>query len=185
MDNGLKICFSRTNIYIFALAFSLCLFIYINYYFDCKKHEFNDAVKNITNEIQKVRSEIVVNEPQPQIDSRFLEKIFNPLYPPENIIPQGGFYNKGYDGYQQFQQLGFITNSQGQFPVYGRYKDPNRSDRYEYYTINEGRNSIKIPFSTKGNVELYSGDEVVVPELPGNDFTFKKYENEGMRYRAN
>ena len=115
--------------------------------------------------------------------SRFLDKIYNPLHPPENIIPQGGFYNKGYDSYQNYQMIGFISNEQGQFPVYGRNKD-NNNNRYEYYTINESRNHIKIPFSVK-NAELYSDDQVKVPELSGKDFIFKKYENAGIKYNPN
>ena len=54
-----------------------------------------------------------------------------------------------------------------------------------YYIINflitrisPRRNAIKIPFNVKGNAELYSNDPVKVSELPGQDFTFKKYENE-------
>ena len=192
MDNGLKICFDRTNMYMFLLAFSLCFFIYINYYSGYKiNYEFGDIKQELMNEIQKVRSENSVQQinprfagPDRQTDSRFLEKIFNPLSPPENVIPQGGFYNKGYNANQSYQMLGFITNEQGQFPVYGRYKD-NNNNRYEYYTINESRNSIKIPFLVKGNAELYSDDPVKIPELPGQDFTFKKYENEGMKYQPN
>jgi hypothetical protein len=194
MDNP-NICFDKSLFYtyLFLLGFFVCFTLYVYLHPTVNEIPDSDLKQELMNEIQKVRVENSVQQINPrfvgpdrrQIDSRFLDKVFNPLYPPENVIPQGGFYNKGYNANQQYQQLGFITNDQGQFPVYGRYKDPGRSDRYEYYTINEGRNSIKIPFSVKGNAELYSDDPVKVPELPGQDFTFRKYENEGMRYQPN
>lgn len=194
MDN---ICFDKTTFYtyLFLLGFFLCFTLYVYLYPKVNENPNPDLnlKQELMNEIQKVRAENSVQQinqrfvgpdrpmDRRQIDSRFLDKVFNPLHPPENIIPQGGFYNRGYNSYQDYQMLGFITNEQGQFPVYGRNKD-NNNNRFEYYTINEGRNSIKIPFLVKGNAELYSGDPVKVIELPGQDFTFKKYENEGMRY---
>lgn len=184
MDTSLKICFNKTSIYIytFIIAILLCYFIYVIYFTNFKNYDIEDIKRtqqNLAQEIQKIRVEPASYN---EVDSRFIQKRFNPLYSPENIMPQGGFYNKGYDANREFQQLGFITNEQGQFPVYGRYKDFGRSDRYEYYTINEGRNSIKIPFSVKNNEELYSDDQVKVPELSSGDFTFKKYEIENNRY---
>ena len=55
----------------------------------------------------------------------------------------------------------------------------------EYYTINEGRNSVKIPFKTKNNEELFDGDSILISELSNNPFIFKKYETEGLRYNPN
>ena len=146
------------------------------------KKELEDKVAQLYNELYKIT---LTEHRATQVVPRFLDKIYNPLHPPENVIPEGGFYNKGYDAYQDYQQLGFITNENGQFPVFGRYKYPGRTDRYEYYTINEGRNRIKIPFHVRNYEELYSDDPVVVPELSGSDFTFTKYENEGVRYNPN
>lgn len=195
MDNP-RICFDKTIFYtyLFLLGFFVCFTLYVYLYPYPKVNENSNSNQDLNlkqelmNEIQKVRAENSVQQinqrfagPDRQTDSRFLDKIYNPLHAPENIIPQGGFYNRGYNSYQNYQMLGFITNDQGQFPVYGRNKD-NNNNRFEYYTINEGRNSIKIPFLVKGNAELYSDDPVKIPELPGQDFTFKKYENEGNRY---
>lgn len=195
MDNP-NICFDKSLFYtyLFLLGFFVCftLYVYLHPKIDNNSNSDLNLKQELMNEIQKVRSENSLAQqinprfagPDRQTESRFLEKIFNPLSPPENVIPQGGFYNKGYNANQSYQMLGFITNEQGQFPVYGRYKD-NNNNRYEYYTINESKNSIKIPFLVKGNAELYSDDPVKIPELPGQDFTFKKYENEGMRYQPN
>ena len=201
MDNP-NICFDKSLFYtyLFLLGFFVCFTLYVYLYPKVNDNSNSNSNSDLNlkqelmNEIQKVRYEnsSVFQQINPrfsgpdrpvdrQTNSRFLDKIYNPLHPPENIIPQGGFYNRGYNSYQDYQKLGFITNDQGQFPVYGRNKD-NNNNRYEYYTINESRNSIKIPFLVKGNAELYSDDPVKIPELPGQDFTFKKYENEGMRY---
>lgn len=118
------------------------------------------------------------------LQSKFLDKIYNPLSPPENVYPGGNFNSRGYDGYQQFQMIGYLTGTQGQFPVFGRYKYPGRSDKMEYYTINDSRGRIKIPFKTKNYNELYDGDSTSIAEL-GGEYTFHKYEDEGLRYNPN
>ena len=89
-----------------------------------------------------------------------------------------------YDGYQQYQMLGYITGQQGQFPVFGRYKYPGKTDKLEYYTINDSRGRVKIPFKTINYNELYDGDSVNIDEL-GGSYIFKKYQDEGLRYNPN
>ena len=42
----------------------------------------------------------------------------------------------------------------------------------------------KDPFNTKNYQELYSQDQVFINELNSN-FTFTKYENDGIRYNPN
>ncbi len=116
--------------------------------------------------------------------NRFLNKIRNPLAPPENVNAGGTLYSRGYDAFQEYQMIGYLSNNAGQYPVYGRHHDPGRSDRWDYYTINESRNRIKIPFKTKNYVELYDGDTVDIPEI-GMGLVFKKYETEGLRYNPN
>ena len=86
---------------------------------------------------------------------RFLDKIYNPLSPPENVYKSGSFSSPGYDSYTKYQMTGFLTgngqqfpvfardkyNGQ-QFPVFARDKYNGRGDKQEYYTINEGRNKL-------------------------------------------
>jgi len=111
------------------------------------------------------------------IQNRLLNKIYNPISPPLNL------YRDRYDSYNIYQRIGYLSNlKSGQFPVFAREKYPNKSDRLEYYTINEGRNSVKIPFKTKNDIELFDGDKITINELSDEPFTFKKYETEGMRY---
>jgi hypothetical protein len=208
-DSGM-FCFDKPtfSMYLFVL---FCIFAYLIYYIkvECfsdtdlyssldvnsllkKISELQDSLFNSKLNEQKCQSALQQYQGEtvntslniPKIQTKFLNKIYNPLSPPENTYPGGSFYSQGYNGYQNYQMLGYITSANGQFPIYGRYKDPGRTDRLEYYTINESRNSIKIPVSTKNYNELYDGDSITVPELNGT-FTFKKYENEGLRYNPN
>jgi hypothetical protein len=119
-----------------------------------------------------------------RVQTKFLDKIYNPLAPPENVYPGGNFNTRGYDGYQQYQMLGYLSGSQGQFPVFGRYKYPGKTDKLEYYTINDSRGRVKIPFKTKNYNELYDGDSVSINEI-GGEYTFRKYDDEGLRYNPN
>jgi len=127
---------------------------------------------------------------QPQqtnnIQSRMLDKIYNPLVSPETIYASGRINSQGFDGYNQYQMLGYFSGQIGeQFPVFGRYKYPGKTDKYEYYTINEGRGRIKIPFKTKNYNELYDGDKVSIPQIGSDDLIFTKYEIENQRYNPN
>lgn len=115
------------------------------------------------------------------IQDVLLDKIYNPLVSPDAIYPSGGINRRGYDAYQQYQMLGYIDGASGQYPIFGRQKYPGRSDKMEYYSMNDTRGRIKIPFKTKNYNELYDGDSVIIPEL-GGDFKFKKYEIENVRY---
>lgn len=86
-----------------------------------------------------------------------------------------------------YQMLGYVFSPGSnieRYPLFGRYKYPGRSDRWEYYIIDEGRNRLKIPFLTKNYSELYDGDNVSIPSLNGN-FEVKLYEIEQFRYNPN
>lgn len=202
------ICFKKDDfkLYVFLL---ICFFIFILYIVS-KKYEkmtnvdlvshlshkeliekiisLQESLFNIQLEKQNCEKNLqqIQNLQQTQqsvpdlISSRFLNKIYNPISPPESL------YRDKYDSYQRYQQIGFLTNVQdGQFPVFARDKYMGKSDKQEYYTINEGRNHVKIPFKTKNYNELFDGDQVNVPELSNNTFSFKKYETENIRYNPN
>jgi hypothetical protein len=115
--------------------------------------------------------------------NKFLEKIYNPLERPDIVYPGGTLRSQGYNANQMNQQLGYISNHTGKYPIYGRYKYPGKSDKWEYYTIDDSRGRIKIPFKTKNYDELYDGDQVDIPNL-GN-FTFTKYDQEDIKYDPN
>lgn len=115
--------------------------------------------------------------------NKFLEKIYNPLERPDIVYPGGTLRSQGYNANQMNQQLGYISNNTGKYPIYGRYKYPGKSDKWEYYTIDDSRGRIKIPFKTKNYDELYDGDQVDIANL-GN-FTFTKYDQEDIKYDPN
>ena len=151
-----------------------------------------DSLFNIQLEKQNCERNLQKSQQQQQtapnlISSRFLNKIYDPISPPESL------YRDQYDSYQRYQQIGFLTSvpkldgnvQDGQFPVFARDKYMGKSDKQEYYTINEGRNHVKIPFKTKNYNELFDGDQVNVPELSNTPFIFKKYETENIRYNPN
>lgn len=108
------------------------------------------------------------------------KNIFDPLIPPEkNYITSKN--RNPYFNTAEYQLMGFIYNSstKGKYPLYGRTKY-DRSDRYEYYIIDESRNKLKIPIPTKNYIELYTGDTVTSEYLDGEYKVFI-YENKPIR----
>lgn len=134
----------------------------------------------LNNQLCQKELQIKTQQTGSNSQNRFLDIIYNPLKSPERINSQGNFYDNGFNANIQNQMMGYITNGKEQYPIYGRNRD-NKNDKYEYYTINEGRNKIKIIVPTKNYEELYDGDSVNVNEF-GGTFTFKKYENQQFKY---
>jgi len=136
--------------------------------------------KIIVNNIRPV----IIKQPEVNTTAKFLNKIQNPLEPPNMTNPSGSFNERGYNANVEYQNIGFITGENQQYPVYGRYYN-NNSNLWEYYTINEGRNMVKIPIKNINHKEIYTGDSVQVPELGNIDFKFVKYETDGNKYMYN
>lgn len=203
-----RICFERPtfNMYLFIL---LCVVSYLVYFrfsqyesmsdFSIKNNLYDTVIelkdtlhqtqlKEQQCEIQlnalknELNANLRQNTRENSIQSKFLDKIYNPLSGTSPMNPQGSFSNpRGYDSYRQFQQLGYISGPNGIYPVMGRHKFSNNTDKYDLYTIDNERGRIKIPFKTK-NDYLYDNDSIQIPEL-GGEFTFKKYEDtNGNRY---
>lgn len=140
----------------------------------------------LNNQLCQKELQIVSQQSGGSGSDKFLEKIYNPLSGTSLMNPQGSFSNpRGYNGFKEFQQLGYITGPNGRYPIMGRYKYPGKSDKFEYYSIDNERGRIKVPFKTKNDNELYDGDSIQISEL-GGEFTFKKYEDtDGNRYDPN
>jgi len=206
-----SICFEKDdfNLYLFLLVTFVVYLLYIIMVINnsgIKKYSNYDSLKESKLDKNNVNLIDKINELQNQIklmsdtkiqtknterlqqnislQNKFLDKLYNPLSPPENIIESGTFNTPRYDAYTTYQNLGYLTGNGTQYNVFGRWMYPNKSDRWQYYVINNDRSRIKIPFKTKNNNELYDGDTIDIPEL-GNGFVFKKYENEGFRYNPN
>lgn len=119
-----------------------------------------------------------------QVNLTYTNRFNNPLEPPVRIYPGGRFNQSGSTS--QFQQIGYVYDGSNsvRLPLFGRYKYPGRSDRWEYYVIDESRNRLKIPFKTKNDVELYDGDHLSIPTV-GGDLTAKIYDYDEFRYDPN
>lgn len=127
-------------------------------------------------DLQQTRTQL-----KPHTSSVSLNRIYNPLVPPERTYPTGRFNQAPNDDYQQ---IGFIFNDYDRYPLYGRPKYPGRTDKYEYYIIDETRNRLKIPYKSRNDNEMYDGDNIRVDILK-NDFTVKIYEYDNFRYNPN
>jgi hypothetical protein len=96
----------------------------------------------------------------------------------QNIPP-----NRLYNSKNNFQQIGFIYNSTNRYPLFSRNKYPNKSDKQEYYIIDDKQ--IKIPFSSKNDNELFNSDTVIIPELNNQEFKVQVYEIDTTKYDPN
>jgi hypothetical protein len=186
-----QICFSKGtfSMFSFILLAMGCYLVYFTY----KQYESENMTRNekilkleskLDQEMFKIKTESktqATNKIGIEDQNRFLRVVYDPLKSPEQIYPGGSFSERGFDSTNQNQMVGYISNVSGQYPLYARSHD-NRNDRFEYYTINEGRNKIKIPISTKNFNQLYDGDSVNVPDFSTTPFIFKEYQTEGNRY---
>lgn len=161
-----KICMEDYT-FVIMLCFLLLINVFLAFYAIHKNNHKQQIESTIFIEREKENENV--------LQKGFINDIYNPLVSP-SVMYQGN-----YDSYNENQMTGFLNGPEGQFPVFSRQHTPGRSDRMEYYTMNESRNKIKIPIFTRNYTEIYDGDAVEVPEL-GGPFMFKKYENRENRY---
>jgi len=204
---GEEVCFSRQdfNTYMYLLLGLILYIIYILYNtrqegmnnVDLNAHltetqlrqrlvELQEKLYSIELSEQRCRKELYDSQQllnQSQVSSQqniLLNKIYNPLVNPERLYP-GGRLNA--PAVNNFQMIGFVhTNTNNErYPLFGRYKFPGKSDKWEYYLIDESRNRLKIPFKSKNDNEIYDGDTIDIPSV-GNGYTVKIYEYDQFRY---
>lgn len=109
-------------------------------------------------------------------ENKFFDRIYNPLVPPERT------YNKRSRNYiDTYQQIGIVYNDAERYPLFARPKYPGKTDKYEYYLIDETRNRLKIPFRSKNDNELFDGDTIFIDILK-DSFTIKIYDYDNVRY---
>lgn len=199
-----EICFDKGtfNMYLFLL-FCIILFLF----YTSREHfttidlnsnltkdqllikitELQEQLFNCKLSNQQCQSDLQIKSQQTNsgdINDKLLEKVYNPLVRPDTVYPGKTLKSQGYNANNINQQLGYISNNTGRYPVFGRYKFPGRNDRWEYYTIDDSRGRIKIALKTKNYEELYDGDQVTISDLGGN-FTFTKYDQEDIKYDPN
>lgn len=204
-----EVCFSQQsfNTYMFIL---LLIIIYITYILYTSKkeqlsnvnldsHLSKDELETKVKDLQDKLYQSQLSEQKCQIDllqtknamsggsvginqqNALLNKIYNPLVAPERIYPGGRLNTPGFDDYQM---IGFVFKGNERYPLYGRYKYPGRSDRWEYYVIDETRNRLKIPFKSHNDNEIYDNDTISIPTL-GDGYSVKIYDYEQFRYNPN
>lgn len=168
----MQVCFQEQNlIIILVLILSL---LFVSFIFYKQENVAQPKVYTLSNQPQNQLQNQPQNQLQNQLQNNYLDKIYNPLHPPENK------YDIGYN----YQQLGFVFLDNERYPLFGRNKYPNKSDKKEYYILDESKNRLKIPFATPSNNELYDGDKVFI-NLLNREFNVKIYDNEEIRYNPN
>lgn len=115
------------------------------------------------------------------VQNALLDKIYNPLVSPERMYPGG---RVGLPSHDDYQLIGYLFSDMERFPLFGRHRYPGRSDKWEYYAIDETRNRLKLPLSNKNFNEMYDGDSISIPTIQGT-FNVKLYEYEQPRYNPN
>ena len=197
-SNSDTICFQREdfNLYAFLLFCVIVFLVFIlknnreNFsQINLYKHQSNqELLKNISKlqndvykcEISKQRcfgDLQQLKDNQSYQDTRLLlNKIYNPLVQPGRIYQQGRF---NVSRTNNFQQLGFVFNGNERYRLFGRPKYKGRSDRYEYYIIDESRNRLKIPFKSKNDNEIFDGDTIKIFDI---DYQVKIYDYDEYRY---
>lgn len=135
----------------------------INELNDCKKQSYMYQ-KDLNIALQKLK-ELSYSKPQT-------------LNTPERV-----YINPSQDFNNEYQNIGYIYNSNQRYPLYGRYKD-QRSDKWEYYIIDDSKNKIKIPIVTKNYYELLDNDTLTIQEL-NDTFNVKIYDIKNYKYNPN
>lgn len=203
-----SICFRRNdfNLYAFVL---FCIIMYFCYILKKCRETFEANVNSNANEmltkgqllnrvvklqddlfacqtsrqkclgdVQDLQTTIQKSSPPQQTMNLNLNRVYNPLVPPERTYPQGRFNQVAS---RDYQQIGFVFNGDERYPLYGRPKYAGRTDRYEYYIIDETRNRLKIPYKSKNDNELYDGDKIHI-DVFNRDYDVKIYEYDQFRY---
>jgi len=135
--------------------------------------------------VTNAREDVLLNPYAPPMrDDRASLDIRGPAVMPINVSTQG-------TGDAAYRQVGILTRISGPetiLPLMGRPLFRNR-DKWQFYTISEKSNFIKLPISVKGRSctneygcdNVYNGDTVYV-EGYNDAFKVTAYDNNVMQY---
>jgi Family of unknown function (DUF5755) len=191
------------NMTMFFIVFMVALLIY---YFSTQTQSQSQTSRSHTNTNTKTSEKIIVREPgiamvpnypytnqppdvllnpytPPLKDERYFVPI--PARVPINISTNIGAVDTNY---RQVGLLKPVNGSKHILPLMGRPLLVNR-DTWQYYTMSDQNNSIKLPILKKGKSctgeygcdSLYSGDIVLV-EGYDERFRVTLYDNDTVRY---
>ena len=186
MDGVNNICFKRSEftLYLVLIICILTYFLYITYYQYKEESELKQSEQNLNNlntKISMLQSQIGYRNEITKNEDLLLNRIYNPVIPPERSYPGGRLGLHSPNQYNDYQQIGFVYNDQERYPLYGRPKYPRKLDKFEYYIIDETRNHLKIPYKSRGDNEIFDGEQIFIDVL-NNTFTVKIYEYDNIRY---
>lgn len=181
-----EICFDTRQFYMYFfifIAFTI-YFIYIN-----KNEKYSEvnlyqqlSNQDLLNKISELQQDIFNIKLKSQDCDRSLQYCQQER---DNVSRNPSIFGneptRTQPSYDNYTLSGYLSGGGNQYPVYSREKYPGRSDKQEYYLINESRNKIKIPFKTTNYNELQDGDKITIPEI-GTDLVYTLYELKQFRY---
>lgn len=81
-----------------------------------------------------------------------------------------------------YQQVGILYNQSTRIPLYGKKKYPGRSDKWEYYAVDDSRNSLRLEVKSQNFNEFSTGDTVTIPALGADALAVEMYEYNKIVY---
>lgn len=184
-----EICFDTRQFYMYFFIFVVftVYFIYIN-----KNEKYSEvnlyqqlSNQDLLNKISELQQDIFNIKLKTQSCDRSLQACQQERYN-GNIMGRnpsifGNEPTRNQPSYDNYTLTGYLSGGGNQYPVYSREKYPGRSDKLEYYLINESRNKLKIPFKTVNYNELQDGDTITIPEI-GDNLVYTLYDIKEFRY---
>jgi hypothetical protein len=191
------ICIQNISIVIFLIIFfSIGYLLYCNFKSTKNLYISNEEVQQTLHEQSKVKSQQIninnYSEYSSSYDNPYNPPFRNDGYVVTSSVPINIPTNVGAISVS-FRQLGILTptsqtSKDNILPLMGRPLFTSRS-KFQYYTISNQNNQVKLPVSVKGKSgldeygvdEVFDGDTVYVE---GYEDVFKvtKYDNGTMRY---
>jgi hypothetical protein len=172
------------NITLFLLIISICIILFIWYTSVCKQNLSEKIIIKDTKREKENNWFGASTSNFPYNNNPYTPPLMNQRIP-INIPTNIGAVDTNY------RQVGILTatNSKGKIiPLMGRPIYTNR-DKWQYYTISDQRNSIKLPISRNGKSctneygcdRLYNGDTIYVEGL-NEAYRVTIYDNDTIRY---
>lgn len=193
-----SVCINKTEFYAYAFILAL-LVVYLLYLLNTSPKESLtniDLTSHLSIEDLRVKVKVLsdslhqskLNEQQcnirllqlqqeaDEMPDRLVSKMYNPLQSPTRMYTNTNQRSRN-------QMIGYVHNGDQRYPLFGRHKYPGRTEKWEYYIVDESRNRLKIPFRSINDNELMTDDTVDIPTV-GN-FEVFIYEYDQFRYDPN
>jgi hypothetical protein len=176
------ICLNSISIILMIIIIAILIYMFSN--------------KNKLNTLPDMNINVTTPTNEPSLAYSNPYGLPGPYYPPIKTLdirpPPPMPINVATQGIpSSFSQIGILTgtkNSDSILPLMGRRILRNR-DNWEYYTVSDQRNAIRLPISKNGKSctsqigcsELFNGDTVYVQGL-NSPYMVTMYENDSIQY---